>query len=107
MTAKLYAMLFLLGLGFPLVVAGSQSAPGYMDADYYFADGLRLAQGFGFSEPFLWNYLDNPQGIPHPMFTYWMPFAALLATVGMKASGMINFTGARLGLLLVAGCIPP
>ena len=107
MTAKLYAMLFLLGLGIPLVVAGYQSAPGYMDADYYFANGLRLAQDFGFSEPFIWNFLDDPQGIPHPMFTYWMPLAALLAAVGMKVSGMINFSGARLGLLLVAGCIPP
>jgi hypothetical protein len=91
----------------PLIVAGYQSAPGYMDADYYFANGLRLAQDFGFSEPFLWNFLDDPQGLPHPMFTYWMPFAALLAAVGMKVSGMINFAGARLGLLLVAGCIPP
>ncbi|HLE50819.1 MAG TPA: hypothetical protein VI755_02080 [Anaerolineales bacterium] len=107
MTAKLCAMLFLLGLGISLVVAGYQSAPGYMDADYYFADGLRLAQGFGFSEPFLWNYLDNPQGIPHPMFTYWMPYAALLAAVGMKVSGMMNFAGARLGFLLIAGCLPP
>jgi len=97
MTAKLYAMLFFLGLGIPLVVARYQSAPGYMDADYYFANGLRLTQDFGFSESFLWNYLDDPQGIPHPMFTYWMPLAALLAAVGMKVSGMVNFAGARLG----------
>lgn len=107
MTAKLYAMLFFLGLGIPLVVARYQSAPGYMDADYYFANGLRLTQDFGFSESFLWNYLDDPQGIPHPMFTYWMPLAALLAAVGMKVSGMVNFAGARLGFLLVAGCLPP
>ena len=29
-----------------------------MDADYYFSGGVQLAQGKGFSEPYLWNYFD-------------------------------------------------
>ena len=45
-----------------------------MDAEYYYAGGIRLAEGDGFTENFLWNYLDNPVGLPHPAFTYWMPF---------------------------------
>ena len=57
-----------------------QDAPGYMDADYYYAIGLRLNRGYGFSEPFLWNYLDNPNGIPHPSNTYWMPLPSVLAS---------------------------
>ncbi len=53
--------------------------PGYMDTAYYAAGAVRLAQGGGLSELFLWNYLDDPAGLPHPAFLYWMPFPSLLA----------------------------
>ncbi len=33
------------------------SSPGYMDAYYYFGGALQLARGRGFTEPYLWNYL--------------------------------------------------
>jgi hypothetical protein len=78
-----------------------------MDADYYYAGGLSLADGAGFSENFLWNYLDDPVGLPHPSHAYWMPLASLLAAAGMKITGMLNFTGARLGFLIVAALVPP
>jgi len=54
---KLRELIFLLilGLFFNLGVAWFQAAPGYMDADYYFAGGLRLVQGHGFTETYLWN----------------------------------------------------
>ena len=64
--------LLLLGL----LVAGLGSiwiqAPGYMDADYYFATGQELSRGRGFVEPFIWNYLDDPSGLPHPSHLYWL-----------------------------------
>ena len=83
-----------------------QDAPGYMDADYYYAIGLRLNRGYGFSEPFLWNYLDNPNGIPHPSNTYWMPLPSVLAFLGMYLTGFEGFATARIGFLLLTGCIP-
>ena len=73
MTWRIYALLFLLGFSVVFGVAQFQSSPGYMDADYYYATGLVLAEGQGFTEPFLWNYLDNPSGLPHPSHAYWMP----------------------------------
>ncbi len=107
MTRRDLLSLFLAGILFFSVVAWFQHAPGYMDADYYFAGGLRLAQGQGFTEIALWNYLDNPQVLPHPSHGYWFPLASLLAAAGMVLTGARAFWAGRLGFLLVAGLIPP
>ena len=107
MNVRLYVLLYLYALLVLLAVSAFQSRPGYMDAEYYYANGLGLAQGQGFSEPFLWNYLDEPQGLPHPAFTYWMPLSSLLAAAGIELSGWINFYGAKIGFLLLAACVAP
>ena len=71
---------FLLALAVRLAMALLLTHPGYMDAAYYAAGAVRLAQGGGLSEHFLWNYLDDPVGLPHPGFLYWMPLSSLLAS---------------------------
>ena len=76
-------MLFIIGFIVTAAVGLFQTVPGYMDADYYFMGGLRLAQGHGFNEQILWNYLDAPRGLPHPAFAYWMPLASILAAVAL------------------------
>jgi hypothetical protein len=102
-----YLLLGLLGLTLALTTGWFQTSPGYMDADYYFAGGLRLAQGHGFTETILWNYLDNPTALPHPAFSYWMPLASIIAAAGMVATGSTHFNAARIGFLLIAALIPP
>ncbi len=99
--------LFLVGLLVACGVAGLQHSPGYMDADYYMAGGLRLAQGHGFSEIIIWNYLDDPVGLPHPSHSYWMPLASILAAFGMWVTGQHDFYSARLGFILLAAFVPP
>lgn len=102
---------FLLLFGFEilllLVVGIFQNAPGYMDAEYYFSGGQRLAEGFGFSEEFLWNYLDDPQGLPHPSHGYWMPLTSIMAAIGMTITRNTSFYGGRLLFIVLAGAIPP
>jgi hypothetical protein len=95
-----------LGLCLASVVAMFQSIPGYLDSDYYYDGGVQLAQGHGFSEPYLWNYLDDPQGIPHPSHTYWMPLASLIAAVGMWVTGHTDYAAGRLGFLAIAAAVP-
>jgi hypothetical protein len=107
MAFRYYGILFFLGLIVGGLVAAFQRTPGYMDAEYYFAGGRQLATGHGFSEPFLWNYLDDPVGIQHPSNAYWMPLASLLAAAGMLVSGVAGFSAARIPFLLLAGLIPP
>jgi MFS family permease len=101
------ALLFLLGLALALGVSAFQNSPGYMDADYYMAGGQRLADGYGFQEMLLWNYLDDPQGIPHPSHAYWMPLASIIAMGGMLLSGLHNYYGGRLAFIFLAGLLPP
>lgn len=102
-----FLLLFIIGLTFNSVIAWFQHAPGYMDADYYYAGGVRLFQGHGFTENYLWNYLDNPQALPHPSHGYWFPLASILAAAGMWLTGTDAFAAARLGFLLVAALVPP
>lgn len=101
-----YLLLALLGLSVSMAVSTFQPVPGYMDADYYFAGGIELAVGKGFSEPYLWNYLDDPTGLPHPSHAYWMPLVSILAAVFPALVGSISWFVARIPFLLIALCIP-
>ena len=107
MNWRLYLLLALLGLAAVTIVAVFQPSPGYMDADYYYAGGLQLVNGHGFTEPYLWNYLDDPVGLPHPSHAYWMPLASILAAAGAALLGPASWFAARTGFLLVAALIPP
>jgi hypothetical protein len=102
-----YLGLFLLsGL---ILTGGSyfQSSPGYMDAEYYFAGSMRLFQGHGFSEVILWNYLDDPAGIPHPAFGYWMPLTSLVGLIPLAGFPLAGFMGVKLFFGLLAALISP
>jgi hypothetical protein len=101
-----YLVLFAIGLIVPLAVSRFQSLPGYMDADYYFAGGVQLAEGHGFSEPYLWNYLDDPAALPHPSHTYWMPLASIVSALGMWLAGDSSYAAGRLPFILLSGFVP-
>ena len=73
MNWRVYLTLFTFGLISLCIPAIFQQYPGYMDADYYYSVGLQIINGFGLNELVLWNYLDDPAGLPHPSNAYWMP----------------------------------
>jgi hypothetical protein len=58
-----------------------------MDADYYYADALQILHGQGSQEPFVWNYLDDPAGLPHPSFLYWLPLTSLISSISIVVLG--------------------
>ena len=107
MKARIYIFLFLAGLGLTVIASTFQDSPGYMDADYYFLGGRQIARGQSFSDPVLWNYLDDPQGLPHPANSYWMPLASLVAAGGQLMTGQDSFGAAQLGFILLSGLISP
>ena len=78
--------------------------PSYMDAYYYATNGQRLADGFGFTEEVIWQFLDAPTGVPTPSHTYWMPLPSLLAAVGYGTAD--SFRGAQWPFWLLAGLLP-
>lgn len=101
-----YFFLWVIALIPLIAVAAFQRAPGYMDADYYTLTGQELAEGRGFSEPVLWNYLDEPQGLPHPSHAYWAPLPSLLAAASMALFGA-SFAGGRVLFILLAAAAAP
>jgi Dolichyl-phosphate-mannose-protein mannosyltransferase len=80
-------------------------SPGYMDAEYYLTTGGELAAGRGFQEPFLWNFLDDPQELPHPSHRYWMPLATVVAAIGRGIGGEA-FRGTQIPFLVIAAALP-
>ncbi len=106
MKTRSYALLALLGFALAFGVAQFQKFPGYLDSDYYFAGGVQLATGKGFTEPYLWNYLDNPVGLPHPSHSYWMPLSSLISAAGMWLTHSTSYPAGRLGFLLLAALAP-
>jgi 4-amino-4-deoxy-L-arabinose transferase-like glycosyltransferase len=79
--------------------------PGYMDAEYYFTTALKIVDGEGFTESYLWNYLDDPLGIPHPSHLYWMPLTTILSTGSMMVFGA-SYRAAQLPFLLLTAALP-
>ena len=107
MSTRSYLFLFLLGLAVPIFIAQYQPIPGYLDSDYYFAGGIQLATGKGFTEPYVWNYLDGVTSLPHPSHGYWMPLASIVAALGMWLTGQTTYASARIFFFLIAALVPP
>jgi len=106
MNWRLYILLFVLGLAVAVGIASLQELPGYLDSDYYFVGGLQLVEGKGFTEPFLWNYLDDPAGLPHPSHAYWLPLSSILAAISMFVTGQQTYAAARLIFILITALVP-
>jgi hypothetical protein len=105
-----YITFYLISFSVLFFVSKFQSAPGYMDADYYLMTGGRLANGLGFTEEVLWNFLDDPSGLPHPSHAYWMPLPTLIAATGIKLLGKLElpmFETGKILFILIAATISP
>ena len=98
--------LLAVALAVRVLTAWPLQQPGYMDAAYYLVGGQRLYQGYGFSEPFLWNYLDNPRGIPHPSHLYWMPLASVLVYLSFLVFGP-SYRAAQVPFIVLSALVPP
>ncbi|MBI5350350.1 MAG: glycosyltransferase family 39 protein [Chloroflexi bacterium] len=102
---KRFFLLFALSLIFNLLIASFLHAPNYLDDAYYYGGALRLAQGQGFTEPYVWNYLDSPTSLPRPSYLYWMPLTSIIAALPMMIFGQ-NFFIARLPFIIIASLLP-
>lgn len=100
-----YGILFLVALIFFTLIATYQKVPGYMDAEYYFGQGLRLVQHQDLSESFIWNYLNNPTSTNGPGFAFWLPLTSFIAAGGLWITDSSSYFAARLVFILMASCI--
>jgi hypothetical protein len=94
-----------LGLVVRLFTALPMQRPGYMDASYYVDGALSLYEGRGFNDSFIWNYLDDPAGIPHPSHLYWMPLSSILAYLSFLLFGP-TYRAAQVPFGLLSSLLP-
>lgn len=78
----------------------------YLDAAYYYVNGLTLAEGRGFVEDFVWNYLADPPPPPHPGHLYWLPLTSILAGLGMAIGG-VGYRAAQIPFILLSAGLAP
>jgi len=104
-TRSRWLALLALGLVTSFAMATFVRVPGYMDAEYYYATSIQLAHGRGFVEPFLWNYLDDPVGLPHASHLYWMPLTSVLAATSQRLFGD-GFRVAQFPFIILSGFLP-
>jgi hypothetical protein len=105
MTRRRLLWFFIICLLVNLAVSWWVRVPGYMDSEYYFTTAQRVASGEGWTEPYLWNYLDDPETIPHPSHLYWMPLTTLVAAGSMALFGE-SFRAAQLPFFLITAAFP-
>src|SRR5512139_2103738 len=98
-------LIFGLALLVRVLAALLQTQPDYMDAAYYLVGGQRLVQGFGFSDPYVWNYLDRPAALPHPSHLYWMPLPSILVAIGQSIFG-VDYRAAQIPFVLLSAALP-
>lgn len=98
-------LVFGLALVVRVIAALPQTQPNYMDADYYLVGGQRLVQGYGFTDPYVWHYLDRPTALPHPSHLYWMPLPSILVAVSQSIFG-VNYRAAQIPFVLLAALLP-
>jgi 4-amino-4-deoxy-L-arabinose transferase-like glycosyltransferase len=98
-------LVFVLALLVRLLAALPQTQPNYMDAAYYLVGGQRLVQGFGFNDPYVWNYLDQPIGLPHPSHLYWMPLPSILVAISQSLLGL-SYRAAQVPFVLLSAVLP-
>lgn len=107
MTRKDALLQYCIALCVFLILSIWIKAPGYMDAEYYTLSAGQIASGKGLTQPIIWNYLDDPIGLPHPSHTYWMPAPSLLASIGMLITGHRDFFSGRFLFILIAALAAP
>jgi hypothetical protein len=98
-------VIFTLTLLVRLLAIAPVRQPGYMDATYSYDIALNMARGQGFTEPFLWNYLDDPAGLPHPSHLYWMPLPTMLAWAGLTLCGQM-YRAAQVPFAILSALLP-
>ncbi|MBN1135660.1 MAG: glycosyltransferase family 39 protein [Anaerolineae bacterium] len=94
-----------MALAVRLLTAWLIEQPGYADAYYYAVGARQLFTGHRFDEPFIWNYLDPPPGVPHPGYLYWMPLTAILGWLGMSIFGD-SFRAIQAPFVLLSTLLP-
>lgn len=102
---RAYLVLVVISLGFHVLTALPVERAGYMDASYTLHVGANLARGRGFVQDLVWNYLDEPTGLPHPSNLYWLPLPSILGALSFALFG-VSYHAAQVPFVLLSTFLP-
>ena len=101
-TLALAGAIFLLALALRAYLASALAGPLDTDSSDYLLVARNLAQGRGFIEDLVWNFLSHPAAVTHPSHDYWMPLETILIYLSQLLLGQSFFAAELPGLLLGA-----
>ncbi len=84
---RVYLGLYVLALVIRLALAWPVTGPSYFDSAYYANAAESLVAGHRLTDQVIWNYLDDPAGLPRPSQLYWLPLDTWLAALGLLVNG--------------------
>jgi hypothetical protein len=102
---RAFVTLFVVTFLFRVLTALPLEGAGNTDGAYVLHVAENLAHGRGFVEDILWNYLDQPAGLPHPSNLYWMPLQSILVALFYAIFG-ISFHIAQIPFVLLSSLLP-
>lgn len=82
-----------------VIIIGLNARPGFTDAFYHYNAAVRVAEGDGFVDDYLWTFIAAPESLPATSHRYWMPGTTLVSAAGMMVFG-VNYRAAQIGLIL-------
>ncbi|HEX5012001.1 MAG TPA: glycosyltransferase family 39 protein [Planctomycetota bacterium] len=105
LAALAVAALCVLGLVVRLVVNAPRTGLNHGDVSFYYTVAKNLAQGRGFVIDYIWNFWDDPKGLPTPSNVWWMPLPSLICAAGMKLFG-VGYAVAQTSMIVVTSVLP-
>ncbi|MEN8097564.1 MAG: hypothetical protein ABFQ89_00685 [Chloroflexota bacterium] len=97
--------LFVISLAVYTLAALPMNLPDTMDSFYYYGTGSYLLQQGKLEEPFIWNYLADPESVPTPSHLYWMPLPSFLVAASQWLFGY-SFRASQVPFVLAAAFMP-
>ncbi|MBD2104606.1 hypothetical protein [Leptolyngbya sp. FACHB-261] len=70
-----------------LMFVGLLHHPRHGDRAFYYTVAENLVDGRGFEVDYIWNYLSNPERLPHSSNDFWMPMTAVIISLSMFVFG--------------------
>lgn len=98
-------LLFGLAVWVRMFAAQHRTSAGHGDVAAYYHVSQNLYAGRGFVQDFIADFLQDPQSVPTPSNTWWLPLPSILGWLGMVAAGEPTFVAAKRAMILVASLV--
>lgn len=104
--ALLLIALYVAAFAVRLYATADRVSAGHGDVAGYYHVAKNLAEGRGFVQDFVAEYLEDPRSIPTASNTWWLPLPSIIAATGMWLQGDTSYVAAKRTMIAVSSLIP-